>query len=335
MAAPHPPPVVCASEPAVGRLAAELVVNRLLARPALRMLLPTGWTTRSFAAALRHDVEGHSGLAATPGPVADPAAPASDRGALDLAVVGLGGHGQITRHPPTADALEADLQTLLACREILLLVTGVEKAAILRRVLTEPPGPDLPASLLRAHRRLTVLCDPAAAGELRLGPHHRADHVVVVLGHREPGISPEHRISVESLQRVQRAERLVRHRPTRAAVLTGYTSTGGLSEAEQMAAGWRDPEVPWLLEVAGRDTAENASRSMPLVQALGGVRQVTVVTSAWHVRAGWFFAPYRRAGLRLHVRHEWRGRGATRLLAGELRKLPDAHRSRDAAWRTD
>jgi uncharacterized SAM-binding protein YcdF (DUF218 family) len=51
--------------------------------------------------------------------------------------------------------------------------------------------------------------------------------------------------------------------------------------------------------VAGRDTAENATRSLPLVLALGGVRRVSVVTSAWHVRAPWFFAPYRRRGLRV------------------------------------
>ena len=74
-------------------------------------------------------------------------------------------------------------------------------------------------------------------------------------------------------------------RPTLAAVLTGYTSTGGLSEAEQMRAAWSVGDVPPLLEVAGRDTAENASRSLPLVLALGDARRVTVVTSAWHIRA--------------------------------------------------
>ena len=34
-------------------------------------------------------------------------------------------------------------------------------------------------------------------------------------------------------------------------MLTGYTSTGGLSEAEQMKATWDEQEAPALLEVAG------------------------------------------------------------------------------------
>src|SRR3954447_1185173 len=56
---PQPPPVVCSSEEAVGRLAAELIVNRLIARPALRMLLPTGHTpTRMYAALRERAAEG-------------------------------------------------------------------------------------------------------------------------------------------------------------------------------------------------------------------------------------------------------------------------------------
>jgi hypothetical protein len=34
-----------------------------------------------------------------------------------------------------------------------------------------------------------------------------------------------------------------------------------------------------------------------LILAMGGVRRVTVVTSRWHVRAPYFFSPYRRFGL--------------------------------------
>jgi hypothetical protein len=227
--------------------------------------------------------------------------------------------------PPVADAL--------AARELVLVATGAGRAAALRRVLSEPPDPAVAPTLLRAHPRLTVVCDPPATAALAGSPHHLADHVAIVLGHREPGISAEHRISVESLQRVQRAERLVHRRPTRAVVLTGFTATGGLSEAEQMALRWNESDVPCLLEVAGRDTAENATRSLPLVQALGGVRSVTVVTSAWHVRTPWFFAPYRRAGLRVAHRNEWRGPGWARLLASEAVKLPHAPGERRRAWR--
>ena len=45
--------------------------------------------------------------------------------------------------------------------------------------------------------------------------------------------------------------------------------------------------------LAGSNTAENASRSLPLMLAQSGVRRVSVVTSAWHLRTPCFFAPYR------------------------------------------
>ena len=69
-----------------------------------------------------------------------------------------------------------------------------------------------------------------------------------------------------------------------------------------MEAEWSLPDVPALLEDAGRNTAENASRSLPIVRAIGEIRRVTVVTSAWHIRAPYFFAPYRAFGLRLSFR---------------------------------
>ena len=99
--------------------------------------------------------------------------------------------------------------------------------------------------------------------------------MLVVLGHREPGISAEHRISAESRARLRHARASRRAgTPVRAAILTGYTSTGGLSEAEQMKGAWDEHDAPALLEVAGRNTAENASRSLPLLLALGEVRRV-------------------------------------------------------------
>jgi uncharacterized SAM-binding protein YcdF (DUF218 family) len=94
-------------------------------------------------------------------------------------------------------------------------------------------------------------------------------------------------------------------------VLTGFTSTGGLSEAEQMRAAWRLPGVPALLEVAGRNTAGNAACSLPIVLALGGIREVTVVTSAWHIRAPYMFAPWRRHCLRVRFAVDRPGRLAT------------------------
>src|SRR3954471_13086921 len=195
--------------------------------------------------------------------------------------------------------------TDLAAREILLVATGEADAAAVRETLDRPP----------AHPAVTIVCDAAAAPAAMQAS---TDRVIVVLGHREPGISPEHRISAHSRARMRAAEELCRRESVRAALLTGYTHTGGLSEAEQMGREWVVDEVPTIPEVAGRDTAENASRSLPLVLALGGVRRVDVVTSAWHLRAPYLFAPYRRHGLHVELHRAEPLRGWAHLLGGEL-----------------
>jgi hypothetical protein len=210
------------------------------------------------------------------------------------------------------------LGDLLGERELLVLATGSEVAAALGAMLLEPPAPDRPASLLRAHPRLTVICDRAAAAALP--PRDGGGHVCVVLGHREPDISVEHRISHESLGRLHRAAWVARRRPTLAAILTGYTSTGGLSEAEQMRAAWHVADVPPLLEVGGRDTAENATRSLPIVLALGDVRSATIVTSAWHLRARYHFSTWRAEGIDVDFAFDWRG-DWPRMIAHELRGM--------------
>jgi DUF218 domain len=179
-----------------------------------------------------------------------------------------------------------------------MLVSGPAKAAALREMFEGEQSPACPASLLRDHPRLTVICDTAAAGRLRRWKNWSSDRALIVLGHREPSISPEHRISDESRARLRRAERECRRNPPRAVILTGFTRSGGRSEAEQMQEDWSLPEVPVLLDDAGRNTAENASRSLPIIRAIGAIRRVTVVTSAWHLRTPYFFAPYRVFGLR-------------------------------------
>lgn len=109
-------------------------------------------------------------------------------GGLDLVVLGLGVNGHVGLNEPgsgpdtvtrvvtlTEASRQASLQygvaeapswgitvgmrTLLRAREIWLLVTGRHKRAVLDRVLHGPVTPDLPASLLRVHGRVTCWAD--------------------------------------------------------------------------------------------------------------------------------------------------------------------------------
>jgi glucosamine-6-phosphate deaminase len=228
------------------------------------------------------------------------------------------------------EALTVGLTTLTAARELLVLATGTAKAAALRAMLEEERSPDCPASLLRDHPRITVICDGAAAALLRPLPAWSSDRVLIVLGHREPSVSPEHVISDESRARLRLAAREFRRDPPRAVVLTGYSRTGGISEAEQMKAEGLLTGVPTLLENAGRDTSENASRSLPIVHAMGDIRRVTVVTSAWHLRAPYFFAPYRAFGLHTSFRFTPHGNWP-RMIMHEVRHLPAMRRERRRA----
>jgi glucosamine-6-phosphate deaminase len=116
---------------------------------------------------------------------------------LDLAVLGIGMNGHVGFNEPGSRAedgtrlvrlavssreaatsrygasatptagITVGLARLLEAGECWLLVTGSRKAAILRRALNEPEGPDCPASYLRRHPRLVVFADEAAAAQLR------------------------------------------------------------------------------------------------------------------------------------------------------------------------
>ncbi len=59
-------------------------------------------------------------------------------------------------------AITLGLAEILSARRVLLVVTGAEKAAILRRALQEPPTAQLPASWLQRHPALTVIADADA-----------------------------------------------------------------------------------------------------------------------------------------------------------------------------
>jgi 6-phosphogluconolactonase/glucosamine-6-phosphate isomerase/deaminase len=115
-----------------------------------------------------------------------------NRGGLDLAIVGLGANGHIGMNEPgsrsdsttrvvqlarstgerAADygatttptwGITVGMGPLLGAQELWLMVTGPGKRDILRRTLTEPIGPDLPATFLREHARCIAFVDVSAA----------------------------------------------------------------------------------------------------------------------------------------------------------------------------
>ncbi len=63
-------------------------------------------------------------------------------------------------------AITAGIGTILGARRLLMLVTGEAKAAALSAALAGPVNPSCPASALRLHPEVTVICDPAATSQL-------------------------------------------------------------------------------------------------------------------------------------------------------------------------
>lgn len=117
----------------------------------------------------------------------------SEAGGIDLQLLGLGHNGHIgfnepcdhfpvrthevaltesTRRAnarffagedevPTA-AYTMGVGTVMAARRVLMIVTGADKADILRRAFCGPVTPWVPASILQFHPDVTLICDEAA-----------------------------------------------------------------------------------------------------------------------------------------------------------------------------
>ena len=68
-----------------------------------------------------------------------------------------------------------------------MLVSGAAKAEALGTMLEGPQDPDCPASLLRDHLGLTVICDAAAAFHMQPRPESASDRALIVLDTASPG----------------------------------------------------------------------------------------------------------------------------------------------------
>ena len=120
----------------------------------------------------------------------------SDKGGLDLMVVGIGINGHIGFNEPAESVtqyahlaeLAASTKTvgqkyfhqqtslnrgftlglghLLEARKVILVANGIKKADVIRKALKEKITPHLPASILRNHSNSVVIVDRAAASML-------------------------------------------------------------------------------------------------------------------------------------------------------------------------
>lgn len=64
------------------------------------------------------------------------------------------------------EAITMGIGTILEAKEIALIALGAHKAAIVRRLIEEPPSPAVPASFLQTHDCATVYLDEDAASEI-------------------------------------------------------------------------------------------------------------------------------------------------------------------------
>ena len=160
--------------------------------------------------------------------------------------------------------------------------------------------------------------------------------MIVVLGYHEIHADGRHGISPICRAAVRRAEELAAEVPPRAVIFTGWSSSGGPAEADQMAEEWNGPrDFALLREPRAVNTAENAVRSLELVRTIEGASEVVLVCSIRHFpRARFMFAElYRSYGYAIRYRYVVRPLPSLPLVRHELRSIARMVRDRRRARR--
>jgi uncharacterized SAM-binding protein YcdF (DUF218 family) len=112
---------------------------------------------------------------------------------------------------------------------------------------------------------------------------------IVVPGNGSVGRDGVYRISQGCRQLVREAEGLAEALPAAAVLFSGWSPDGGASEAEQMRTAWSGADVELVLEPTATVTAQNASRTLPLLLERG-LRSAVVVCAPLHrYRTRFFF----------------------------------------------
>ena len=113
---------------------------------------------------------------------------------------------------------------------------------------------------------------------------------IVVPGNGSATPDGEYRISGRCLRLVREAEQLALSLPAATVVFSGWSPAGGPSEAEQMRAAWRGPDVELVVEPTATVTAQNAARTLPLLVERGVGKAIVVCAPLHLYRTRFFFS---------------------------------------------
>jgi len=145
---------------------------------------------------------------------------------------------------------------------------------------------------------------------------------IVVPGHGRLDSDGVHRVSARCLRLVHEAEVLVSGCDAEVVVFSGWSASGERSEAEQMRDSWHGPSVELVVETTARNTAENAARTLPLLQERSVARAVVLSAPAHALRTRLLFRRiYRKSGIELAFRSPPLA-PTVRSIAWELGALP-------------